>query len=66
VSSARWDHLLQAAFRLEEDPRLREAIQALDSVLEVFDGELDPVDDHEGFAVRRLALSLRRVLTPTQ
>ncbi|MFO7155629.1 MAG: hypothetical protein DIU72_003285 [Pseudomonadota bacterium] len=41
---------------------LEAALQALDSALEVFGPEIDPVDDFEGYAVRRLALALRDAL----
>ena len=60
----RWEHLVGAAFRLDEtrDAELRDALAALDSVLEVFDAQLDPVDDFPGYALRRLASSLRRVI----
>lgn len=34
----------------------------LRSVLEVFERDIDPVDDFEGYAVRRLATSLLRIL----
>jgi hypothetical protein len=34
----------------------------LRSVLEVFDRDIDPVGDFEGYAVRRLATSLLRIL----
>ena len=40
-------------------------MEYLDNVLEVFPADLDPVDDFEGWAVRRLALSLRRALHET-
>jgi hypothetical protein len=36
--------------------------EVLDSLLEVFPSSLDPVEDFEGFAVRRLAQALRRQL----
>lgn len=62
--TSRWASLSAAAFRLDEHPRpgLREVRAALAHVLEVFDASLDPVDDFEGAAVRRLALSLHRAL----
>ncbi|MBE2252762.1 MAG: hypothetical protein IAE78_24740 [Myxococcus sp.] len=41
---------------------MRDALAALDAVLEVFDATIEPVDDGEGAAVRRFALSLRRAL----
>ena len=64
----RWQHLVQLAFRLSESlqdpesPAAREAVRALDSALEVFDAEIDPVDDFEGYALRRFALALRSAL----
>jgi hypothetical protein len=36
----------------------------LDNLLEVFPHTLDPVEDFEGFAVRRLAQALRRACDP--
>ncbi|HWV37297.1 MAG TPA: hypothetical protein VN033_02355 [Vulgatibacter sp.] len=38
------------------------ALEFLDGVLEVFPPSIDPVDDFEGYAVRRMALALREVL----
>lgn len=57
---ARWAHLVNAAFHLEETKNVP---VALDSVLEVFDAGLEPVDDLEGYAVRRLVLALKSVLS---
>ncbi len=65
----RWQHLVQLAFRLSESledpesPAAREAVRALDSALEVFDSAIDPVDDFEGYALRRLLLALRAALS---
>jgi hypothetical protein len=56
----RWSHLVSAAFQLEA-ARL-EPVTLVDSALEVFDAELDPVRDFEGYAVRRFLLALRQVL----
>lgn len=66
----RWQHLVHLAFRLSE--RLseggeafdagEEVVRALDSALEVFGPEIDPVDDFEGYALRRFALALRQSL----
>jgi len=36
----------------------------LDNLLEVFPHTLDPVEDFEGYAVRRLAQALRRACDP--
>ena len=63
----RWLHLVQGALRLEEgvaSPASRVAdVQALlDSLLEVFPSSVDPVDDFEGYAVRKLAQALRGAL----
>jgi hypothetical protein len=63
-AESRWGHLVGAAFRLDEaapaDPHA--VLRALESVLEVFDAQLDPVDDYPGYAVRRLAMSLHKAL----
>lgn len=61
----RWQHLVTCAFLLEETPPERTDAAArvfLRSVLEVFERDIDPVDDFEGYAVRRLATSLLRAL----
>jgi hypothetical protein len=58
----RWQHLLEAAFRLEAGKGRARLQEVLDSLLEVFPSSLDPVEDFEGFAVRRLAQALRRQL----
>lgn len=62
----RWQNLLNAAELVEAGaPREADAALArrvLDNVLEVFPSGLDPVEDLEGYAVRRLALALRRAL----
>lgn len=61
----RWGHVVNAAFHLDETkaPDSRAALVAIDSVLEAFDVEIDPVEDFQGYALRRLALSLRRALS---
>jgi len=41
---------------------LEASVRALASALEVFGADIDPVDDFEGYAVRRLALALLDVL----
>ncbi len=61
---ARWGQLVHASFLLEESEQ-PQPLAALDSVLEVFDAELDPVEDFRAYAVRRFALGLRRALTAT-
>ena len=68
----RWQNLVTGAFHLDDElasvrvrgsvARRRMAIEYLDSVLEVFPADLDPAEDFEGYAVRRLAQSLRRAL----
>ncbi|HSP78185.1 MAG TPA: hypothetical protein VLQ93_06630 [Myxococcaceae bacterium] len=68
----RWQNVLQTAFHLEEqlssgrgDPpeeNGRQVCALLDNLLEVFPSSIDPVEDFEGFAVRRLAQALRRAL----
>jgi hypothetical protein len=69
----RWQSLVAGAFLLEETLASKEgpeaapgvsapALRYLDSLLEVFPSNLDPVEDFEGYAVRRMALALRRAL----
>lgn len=68
----RWQHLVTGAFQIDDEitvapsssPQGRRRLLAhyLDSVLEVFPPDLDPVEDFEGYAVRRLAQSIRRAL----
>lgn len=58
----RWQNLVSGAFRLSESGKRREALAFLDNVLEVFGPGIDPVDDFEGYAVRRMALALRAAL----
>jgi hypothetical protein len=63
----RWSHLVGVAFRLDEantqgDPAVGEALSMIDSALEVFTSGTDPVEDFEGYAVRRLLLGLRGAL----
>jgi hypothetical protein len=70
VPAERWRHLVNAAFRLEETrPREGESLEAVlavvDSALEVFTAAIDPIDDFEGYAVRRLLLALRGTLPGT-
>lgn len=60
----RWQHLVSGAFGLDElraarpDEVHAATVRYLESVLEVFPNGLDPVEDFEGYAVRRAALSL--------
>ncbi|ATB33860.1 hypothetical protein [Melittangium boletus] len=62
----RWQSLVAGAFRLEEAPPSENALppvmQYLDNLLEVFPSSLDPLEDFEGYAVRRMALALRHAL----
>ncbi|MCC6333144.1 MAG: hypothetical protein IT380_04035 [Myxococcales bacterium] len=60
----RWSHLVTAAFHLDEHPKadVDAVLGALDGLLEVFDEDVDPLLDFRAYAVRRLALSLRRAL----
>ncbi len=67
----RWQHLVTGAFQIDDElavssltalARRRLLAHYLDSVLEVFPPDLDPVEDFEGYAVRRLAQSDRRAL----
>jgi hypothetical protein len=71
----RWQNLVTGAFHLDDElgsvrtrgavARRRLAIEYVDSILEVFPADLDPVEDFEGYAVRRLAQSLRRAIADT-
>lgn len=62
----RWQHLVNGAFLLDEhtraapDPAAARAF--VESVLEVFTAAIDPIDDFEGYAVRRAALALANAL----
>jgi hypothetical protein len=61
----RWQHLVTGAFLLDEAGADRIAAETrvyLDSVLTVFPAGIDPVDDFEGYAVRRMASTLLRAL----
>ncbi|QSQ19701.1 hypothetical protein JY651_30885 [Pyxidicoccus parkwayensis] len=72
----RWQHLVHTSLLLEEEDgapqaleglpareeRQRRAKLLLGSLLEVFPSSLDPVEDFEGYAVRRLAQALLRTL----
>ncbi len=65
----RWQHLVSGAFLLDEAPspvQRQRVLGYLDTVLEVFPGSLDPLEDFEGFAVRRMALAMRRALESSQ
>jgi hypothetical protein len=70
----RWQNMVHAALLLEEQvrgappgrtptPERRRQVQVLlDNLLEVFPSSVDPVEDFEGFAVRKLAQALQRAL----
>ncbi len=42
--------------------RILLCLDALDELLEVFPGDIDPVDDLSGYGVRRLVATMRRAL----
>jgi hypothetical protein len=69
IATDRWANLVNTAFLLDQAPRqpgpegLRPALAMLESALEVFPPALDPVEDFEGYAVRRLLLALSAVLS---
>lgn len=60
TSAQRWARVSSIAFQLDAGDVSAPA--ALETLLEVFDANADPVDDFEGVAVRRLLVSLQRVL----
>jgi hypothetical protein len=66
----RWSHLVSLAFLLRQHgdgtapERARMIRECLDSALEVFPAETEPLEDFEGYAVRRLLLALRATLEP--
>ena len=72
ADDSRWSNLVNPAFLLDQMPRssgpegLRPALTMLQSALEVFPPSIDPVEDFEGYAVRRLLLSLQDYLSRTQ
>ncbi len=65
----RWANLVNTAFLLDQIPRragpegLRPALSMIESALEVFPSTIDPVEDFEGYAVRRLLLALHAALS---
>lgn len=63
----RWQHLVSGSFSLSGDGQQGTAAAAhyLESILEVFPPAIDPVEDFEGYAVRRMALSLLQALQKT-
>jgi CO dehydrogenase/acetyl-CoA synthase alpha subunit len=69
--TARWSHLAQSAFQLQEAvehpsagaaERIAHARRLVDSALESFGPGLDPVEDFEAYTVRRLLLALQVAL----
>ena len=64
----RWQHLVQGAFLLDEaatqgpDAARAQAERFLESVLEVFPHGTDPLEDFEGYSVRRAAQALKTAL----
>ncbi|HOX42982.1 MAG TPA: hypothetical protein PK668_05270 [Myxococcota bacterium] len=61
----RWQHLVSGAFLLDEaEPQaaLHELRAYLHSVLEVFPRGLEPPEDFEAYAVRRMAGAILRAL----
>ncbi|HZH76378.1 MAG TPA: hypothetical protein VEY88_10105 [Archangium sp.] len=67
----RWANLVNTAFLLDQAPKrpgpegLRPALVMIESALEVFPSTVEPVEDFEGYAVRRLLLALHAALSPT-
>lgn len=68
----RWANLVNTAFLLDQMPRhsgpegVRAALTMIQSALEVFPASIDPVEDFEGYAVRRLLLALQDSLSHHQ
>jgi hypothetical protein len=69
----RWQRIVVGAFQLDEALGSKEgpghgsgaathALTYVDSLLEVFPSSVDPLEDFEGYAVRRMLLSMRRAL----
>ena len=69
----RWQSLVMGAFQLDEALGSKEAsvdgagaaahaLRYLENLLEVFPSSVDPLEDFEGYAVRRMLLALRRAL----
>jgi hypothetical protein len=69
----RWQSMVMGAFRLDEALGSKEvplddsgaathALHYLENLLEVFPSSVDPLEDFEGYAVRRMLLTLRRAL----
>ena len=69
----RWQSMVMGAFRLDEALGSRQgpgdgpeaaahAQHYLETLLEVFPSSVDPLEDFEGYAVRRMLLALRHAL----
>ncbi|WNG55568.1 hypothetical protein F0U59_12910 [Archangium gephyra] len=69
----RWQSMVVGAFHLDETLGSKEVpgdgsgaaahtLLYLDHLLETFPSSVDPLEDFEGYAVRRMLLSLRRAL----
>ncbi|MDY7231827.1 hypothetical protein [Hyalangium rubrum] len=68
----RWQNLVSRAFLLEEQLQggegsarpsgLKAAVDYLESTLDVFPSSVDPVEDFEGYAVRRMVQGLLAAL----
>jgi len=61
----RWKHLVSGAFLLDEaapEAAMAELRAYLNSVLEVFPRGLEPPEDFEAYAVRRMASAILRAL----
>ena len=63
---ARWHVMTGCALGLSEaqrrDRSVEDCLSCLETVLEVFPREADPVDDEPGYAVRSLLMALRKRL----
>jgi hypothetical protein len=73
----RWQSMVMGAFHLDEALNSKEvpidgsraatpALLYLDNLLEVFPSSVDPLEDFEGYAVRRMLLVMRRALVEHQ
>lgn len=62
----RWHVMTGCALGLSEaqrrDRAVADCLACLDTVLEVFTRDVDPVDDEPGYAVRSLVLAMRKRL----
>lgn len=58
----RWQHLVTLAFELDQKRTPERAAELVQSALEVFGPGIDPVEDFEGYAVRRYLLAMKAAL----